>query len=142
VVFGPYAASRAAAVDERDIAAVAARALLTDGLVGARPVLTGPESLTQEQMVLTIGDAIGRPLRYQEIPPDAARRAMLDRGPPFTEALVNRLLAWLAKGLEHSTPVTRDVEAILGRSATTYAQWAVDHAAAFMSSTDRGANGA
>jgi uncharacterized protein YbjT (DUF2867 family) len=131
VVFGPYAASRAAAVDERDVAAVAARALLTDGLVGARPVLTGPESLTQEQMVVTIGDAIGRPLRYQEIPAEAARRAMLDRGPPFTEALVSRLLAWLAKGVEQPAPVTRDVEAILGRAATTYAQWAVDHAGAF-----------
>jgi uncharacterized protein YbjT (DUF2867 family) len=131
VIFGPYAASRAAAVDERDVAAVAARALLTDGLVGARPVLTGPESLTQEQMVVTIGDALGRPLRYQEIPPEVARRAMLDRGAPFTEALVNRLLAWLANGVEHPAPVTHDVETILGRAATTYAQWAVDHAGAF-----------
>jgi len=130
-VYGPYAASAAAPIHERDIAAVAARALLTDSLVGTRPVLTGPQSLTQEQMVGNLGDALGRPLRYQEIPPEAAKRAMIERGFPFPETLIDRLFALLAKAVGQPAMTTDEVERILGRAALTYARWASDHADAF-----------
>jgi uncharacterized protein YbjT (DUF2867 family) len=56
---------------------VAARALRTDELVGQRPVLTGPQSLTHWQLVATIGEVLGRPLRYHELPPEAATQGML-----------------------------------------------------------------
>ena len=48
---------------ERDIAAVAVRALLEDGHDGAEYVLTGPQSVDQREQVVTIGDVIGRPRR-------------------------------------------------------------------------------
>lgn len=38
----PHAAASWAPLDERDIAAVATRALLTDELLGSRPELTAP----------------------------------------------------------------------------------------------------
>jgi len=44
--------------------------------------LTGPQSLTHEEMVAIIGDVIGRPLRYQEIPSEAAEQAMVQHGFP------------------------------------------------------------
>jgi uncharacterized protein YbjT (DUF2867 family) len=131
VVRGTYAASTAAPIHERDIADVVAHALLTGDLVGTRPVLTGPESLTQEQMVLAIGAALGRRVRYEEIPPDVAKRLMLERGFPFPPELIDRLHALLAKAVGHDAPTTREVEAILGRPASTYAQWAIDRADAF-----------
>ena len=47
--------------------------LRTDELVDQRSVLTGSQSLAHKEMVTTIGDVIGTPLRYQEIPPEATR---------------------------------------------------------------------
>lgn len=131
IVYGPYAASASSPISERDVAAVAVRALLTDNLVGMRPVLTGPQSLTQEQMVHIIGDAVGRNLRYQEISPESAKRAMIERGFPFPEPLIDSLHALMAKAVGQPAMVTRDVEKILGRSALTYAQWATEHTETF-----------
>jgi uncharacterized protein YbjT (DUF2867 family) len=82
VVRYPYAGFAEALIHERDLAAVAARALGTDELVGQRPVLTGPQSLTHWQLVATIGEVLGRPLRYHELPPEAARRACSPRVSP------------------------------------------------------------
>lgn len=129
VVRGPYAASTEAPIDPRDIAAVAARALLDDELVGRKPVLTGPQSLTQTEMVAIIGDAIGRPLRYQEVPPVAARQAMIQQG--FPEQFVDSYLDRLAEAVDQPVPISGEVDKILGRPARTFAEWAADHAAAF-----------
>ena len=60
VVRWPYGAAETAPVDDRDIAAVAARALYEDGHAGGDYVLTGPESLSQAEQVRIIGDVIGR----------------------------------------------------------------------------------
>ena len=60
VVRWPYGAAETAPIDERDIAAVAARALYEDGHAGGDYVLTGPESLSQAEQVSIIGDVIGR----------------------------------------------------------------------------------
>lgn len=125
-----YAGFQESPLDERDLVEVAARALLTDDLVGQRVELTGPQSLSHEQMVAVIGDVLGRPLRYQEIPPEAAKRGMLQRGmpAPFVEALMARYAAHLAQPQHPPTP---EVEKILGRPARTYATWVTDHAVAF-----------
>src|SRR5947209_20276086 len=61
VVRWPHLAVPTAPIDERDIAAVAVRALCEDGHAEAEYVLTGPESLSQFEQVSTIGRAIGVP---------------------------------------------------------------------------------
>jgi uncharacterized protein YbjT (DUF2867 family) len=60
VVRWPYGAAARSLVHERDIAAVAVRALTEDGHVGAKYVLTGPEAVTQAEQVRIIGEVIGR----------------------------------------------------------------------------------
>jgi uncharacterized protein YbjT (DUF2867 family) len=129
VVRGPYATFAEAPIHERDLAGVGARALLTDELVGRKLELTGPQSLTHEEMVAIIGDVMGRPLRYEEIPPEAVKQGMVQRG--FPEPFVEALMARYARGVGQPAPVTGEVEKILGRPARTYAQWVSDHAAAF-----------
>jgi uncharacterized protein YbjT (DUF2867 family) len=132
LVYGPYAAFTESPVHERDLAEVAARALRSDEPVarrGRRLELTGPQSLTHQQMVAIIGEAIGRPLRYQEIPPEAASQGMVQQGIP--EPFVEVLIARYAREIGEPAPVTGQVQRILGRPARTYAQWAADHAAAF-----------
>jgi uncharacterized protein YbjT (DUF2867 family) len=129
VVRGVYARFAEPPLHERDLAEVAARALLTDELVGRKPELTGPESLTHEEMVAIIGTAIGRTLRYQEVPPEAAAQGMVRAGlpAPFVEALMARYTRQLGR----PAAVTGEVEKILGRPARTFAEWAADRAAAF-----------
>src|SRR5215813_1999346 len=61
VVRWPYAEVPTAPIHERDIAAVAVRALFEEGHDGAEYVLTGPQSLTQSEQVAMIGEVIGRP---------------------------------------------------------------------------------
>ncbi|MGH3326461.1 MAG: NAD(P)H-binding protein [Streptomycetales bacterium] len=129
VVRGPYAAFAEAPIHERDLAGVGARALLTDEFVGRRLELTGPQSLTHEEMVAIVGDATGRPLRYQEIPPQAAKQGMVAHG--FPEPFVEALMARYARGVGQPAPVTGEVEAILGRPALTFAEWVTENAAAF-----------
>lgn len=94
VVRWPHLAVPTAPIDERDIAAVAVRALCEDGHTGAAYVLTGPQSLSQFEQVSTIGSVMGRALRIEEISPDEARRELLRIGPL---PAVNMLLqAWAA----------------------------------------------
>ena len=128
VVRWPYASAETAPVDERDIAAVAARTLLDDQHVGRDYVLTGPESLSQATQVHAIGDVIGRPLQFDELSPDEFR---LETARSWPSAVVDMLLsAWQAT-LGHSAYVTSDVQQILGAPAQTFRQWAADHASAF-----------
>src|SRR5437879_1261845 len=77
VVRWPHLAVPTAPIDERDIAAVAVRALCEDGHAGAEYVLTGPQSLSQFEQVSAIGRVIGRSLRIEEISPGEARRELL-----------------------------------------------------------------
>jgi uncharacterized protein YbjT (DUF2867 family) len=77
VVRAPYGAAVRSSIHERDIAAVAVRALTGDGHAGAQHLLTGPQALTQVEQVRAIGEAIGRPLRYEEIARETARQQLL-----------------------------------------------------------------
>jgi uncharacterized protein YbjT (DUF2867 family) len=125
VVRGSFAEWRTAPVHEINVAAVVARALLTDGLLGQRIVLTGPNSLTQHEMVAAIGAATGRSLRFRELPPKATREDMTARG--FDAGLVDAFLAAQAEKVDRPPVITGEVERILGHPAHTYARWAVHH---------------
>jgi uncharacterized protein YbjT (DUF2867 family) len=129
VVRGAYPDGAWAPLHERDIAAVGAHGLLTDDLVGRKPVLTGPAALTQAEMVAGIAAATGRPLRFQEVPPEVAQEGMVRAGIP--ERAAAGFLSMQADAYGQPGLVSGEVEAILGRPGLTYAEWAADHAAAF-----------
>ncbi len=77
----PYPDAVQAPIHEQDIADVAVVALTTDALVGAAPVLTGPERLTLREQVALIGEVIGRPVAVIE-QTEAESSAMLSRFVP------------------------------------------------------------
>ncbi|MCX5388528.1 NAD(P)H-binding protein [Streptomyces sp. NBC_00094] len=116
-------------IHEADIAAVAVQALTTDTLLGARPLLTGLELITQERQVALIGEAIGRPVRFEEVSLDEAVEQMKAAGYPAE--LVEAVLPAQAKMLENPEPVNDAVERITGSPARSFREWAVDHAADF-----------
>jgi uncharacterized protein YbjT (DUF2867 family) len=126
VVRWPYANALTAPIDERDIAAVAVRALLEAGHDGAEYVLTGPESLSQLEQVATIGGMIGRSLRFEEMSPEAWRREV-----PGPASAVNMLLTAWAAAIGQPALVTSTVAEIIGRPARMFRDWVTDHAEAF-----------
>ena len=124
----PYAGAPTAPIHERDIAAVAVRALCEDGHAGAEYVLTGPESLSQSEQISTIGGVIGRSLRLEEITPEDARSELLTLMPA---AVVNMLLDAWAAAIGQPALVTSTVAEITGTPARTFRDWAADHAGEF-----------
>ena len=129
VVNGPYAAASSAPIVERDIAAVAARALLSDELVGQRIPLTGPQALTNTEMVDIIGSVLHRPLRYNEIPAELVRQRFVGLG--FGAEFADAYIAMLATTVDRPALVTHDLQRILGRPAETFGQWVADHVSLF-----------
>jgi uncharacterized protein YbjT (DUF2867 family) len=111
----PYPAAGRSLIHERDIAAVAVD-VLTDGATGQAFSLTGPEILTQAEQVQTIADVIGRALRVEALPLDAAR----DEYPESA-------LAYWATLVDAPERVTDDVARVTGRDARRFAEWAQDH---------------
>lgn len=129
IVRGAYAAASSAPIVESDISAVAARALLTDDLVGQKIPLTGPQSLNNTEMVGIIGAVLGRPLQYQEVPDDLVRQRFVGLGfpPEFGDAYI----AMLATTIDQPAVVTDGVQQIVGRPAQSFEQWVVEHKSIF-----------
>lgn len=131
VVRWPFRDVETAPIDERDIAAVAARVLVDDRYAGGDYVLTGPESLSQAEQVRVIGDVVGRPLRFDELSPDEFRHETAGTWPPGVADML--LSAWQAS-LHRAAFMTTAVGDILGSPARSFRQWAADNAAAFLRS--------
>ena len=125
----PYGAATRSLIHEYDIAAVAVRALTEDGHAGQKYLLTGPEAITQADQVATIGEVTGRPVRWEELSPEEARRQLLAAwGDP---GFVDSALATWAELVIRPEQVTRVVEEVTGVPARTFRQWAADHAGDF-----------
>ena len=127
VVRWPYGAAETAPVDDRDVAAVAARTLYQDGHAGGDYVLTGPDSLSQAEQVRIIGHVLGCGVRFEELSPDEFRSETEGSWPrPAVDMLLD---AWAAT-TGRPAFISSAVPDILG-SARTFRQWVTDHAAAF-----------
>jgi uncharacterized protein YbjT (DUF2867 family) len=125
VVRWPYGAAARSLIHERDIAAVGIRALADEGHSGARYVVTGPALLTQADQVHTIGDVIGRPVRWEDVPPEAVRDGLAAAfgDASFADAALD---AW-ARFVEQPEIVTQTVEDVTGIPARSFREWAADH---------------
>jgi uncharacterized protein YbjT (DUF2867 family) len=126
VVRWPYGAAARSLIHEHDIAAVAVQALTETGHAGRRYVLTGPQAVTQADQARIIGEATGRAVRWEELPPPEARRQLLTAwGDP---GFVDSALATWAGLVTRPEPVTQTVEEVTGHPARTFRQWAASHA--------------
>jgi uncharacterized protein YbjT (DUF2867 family) len=113
----PFPEGQTTPIHEYDIAAVAVRALTEPGHEGNRYWLTGPESISQRAQVEAIADAIGKPVRLEEVPPEQA-------SPQYPPSLLGHFAEAQGKPEE----ISPSTEQLLGRKSLTFAQWAVDHA--------------
>lgn len=127
VVRDPCPEATNAPIAQEDVAAVAAQALLDDAYAGRSLILTGPETLSRREKVERIGQALGRDLRYVEVPRDEAIALF--------EPAMGAHAAWyvdgLAASLGHGRPPEPTVAEVTGRPATTFLDWAGRHADLF-----------
>lgn len=128
-VRAPYPDASQSLIDPRDIGRVAAVALTSSDLVGAAPILTGPERLTQRRQVEILAAALGRQIAFEEITPDDTRtmlKGILD--PAFIELKLDVLEDATAQ----PDPVTDAVRSITGQAPGSFAAWVAANAAAFL----------
>jgi uncharacterized protein YbjT (DUF2867 family) len=130
VMQAPIGDAAVSVVDARDIATVAAAALTEDGHVGKTYTVTGPAAVTHVEIATALGEALGRPVRFESIPPEAFLAALTGAGMP----------EWQAEGLVEdyahydrgeASAVSSDVARVTGTGARSLQGFARDYADAF-----------
>jgi uncharacterized protein YbjT (DUF2867 family) len=129
-VYFPGGKAKVAPVDSRDIAAVAALALTRQGHSSQIYELTGSELLSVKEMVNIISHALGKPLRYMDIPPFVAKFGMSKSG--MDKRMVNALMEML-KLLRRNegAGVTDTIRRLTGRPPRTFEEWCRENVNAF-----------
>jgi len=129
--YAPMRDGKISCIDVRDIGDVGAAILRDPGAhAGKTYDLTGPAALGFGDLATAIGGAIGKPVKYVDVPPAAARQAMVGMGLPdwLADGLV-ALYADFAAG--KAAAVSTATTAITKKPARTVEQFAKAHAAAF-----------
>ncbi len=129
-VYLPFGDATVAMVDIRDIAAVAAKALIEAGHEGNVYTITGSEALTMNQAVDRISQVRGRPLQYVAVPAEGFKQGLLQWGQPewLADALSD-LLASVAEGRQSA--VTTAIADVAKKQPILFAQFTQDYASVF-----------
>jgi uncharacterized protein YbjT (DUF2867 family) len=134
--YGSWGDGRMGYVDVGDVAAVAARVLTEDGHERKAYGITGPEALSQAEVAEKLSAATRRGVRYIDVPPEAAREAMLGRGMP--EWLAGAIVELMASSRRRGADETYDgVTLVTGRSPRSFDDFAHEFAPMFEASLSR-----
>jgi len=126
----PMGAGAVAVVDTRDVAAVAACALTQPGHESRIYDLTGPEALTFDQMADELSRATGKKIAYVHVPPDYARKHLLQLSMP--RWLVDDMIVLCASFREgYGAAVSTAVRDVTQRAPRSFADFARDYASVF-----------
>jgi uncharacterized protein YbjT (DUF2867 family) len=104
----------------RDIAAAAAKLLLDHSWSGQGHIaVLGPEDLSFGDMARIMSEVLGQPVRFQQIPGEAYKARLLERG--MSEAMAQGNLDMLVaknQGLDNAEPRTPQ-----STTPTSFRQW-------------------
>jgi uncharacterized protein YbjT (DUF2867 family) len=129
-IYVPAGAGRAAFVDVRDVAALAAEALCEPQVhAGQAYTLTGPEAVSFEQAAAWLSEALGRPIRYERASVAGyVHHLRTRRGMAMAQIAVQTILH---VGLRFGQAETVDptLERLLGRPTGTLKRYIKDHVA-------------
>ena len=128
VVRAPFGDVPVATIDPRDVAAISARALTSSDHEGRSYRLSGPDSLLPADRVRTLGEVLGRELRFEGQSDVEAREEMLASMPA---EYVDAFFSFFADGKLDESEVRDTVERVTGRRPRSFQQWASEHADAF-----------
>lgn len=129
-VYLPMKDGKLGMIDVRDIIEVAVKVLTEDGYQGKVFELTGPASISFYDVAAALSKALGKEVKYVDVPIEAAKEAMIGMGfsqwsaDAFCELFVN----FSNGGMDRTT---NNVELITGHPARSYEQFAHDFAQVF-----------
>lgn len=126
VVRAPFGGIPRPLVHERDLAETAVIALTQPTRTNPVYTITGPETVTGDQQVHAISEAIGRRLRLESLDRNAAIDQLIRQGADQTTA-TSMVTAWQDMVNNPEQP-THDFIELTGHPATPFTQWARDHA--------------
>jgi len=126
----PAGQAKGSFIDTRDVAAGAARLLQDDDFVDAAHDLTGAEALDHNEVAAILSRAVGRPIGYTDLAPEAMRQGLLGAGLPadYTEFLLTILAAFKAG---HAAVLTDGVQRLTGRLPRRFEAYAQEHRGAW-----------
>ncbi|HEU5450750.1 MAG TPA: SDR family oxidoreductase [Terriglobales bacterium] len=128
-IYGAQGKGAVSHIDIRDIGAVTVKALSERGHEGKAYPLTGPEALNNDQVAEKLSRALGRTIRYVDLPANDFKQALLSAGMP--EWSVNAILDLQRMYREGgASAVDPTVSRLLGRPAIPFDQFARDYATA------------
>jgi uncharacterized protein YbjT (DUF2867 family) len=122
----PVGTAKTSFIDARDIAAVAARLLVTGHLDNRDFDLTGPQAIDHAEVARILSNTVGKPIVFEDIEPGILERGLLAAGLPadYTEFLLV-ILGYLKAGYAERT--TNAVREVLGREPGSFEQYAREH---------------
>jgi uncharacterized protein YbjT (DUF2867 family) len=128
----PIGDAAVSVVDARDIVAIAAAALTEDGHVAKTYTVTGPTAVSHAEIAAALGDVIGRPVRFERIPPKEFIAMVTGAGMPQWQA------DGLAEDYAHyergeADTISPDVQQVTSTNARSMHDFANDYADAFQS---------
>jgi uncharacterized protein YbjT (DUF2867 family) len=127
--FAPIGDSAVSAIDVRDIADVAARALTEDGHKGATYTLTGPAAITHDEIAAALGNALGRTITFSDAPPEQFAVALQGILPPWQIEGTLEDYAHYRRG--EAAYVTTTVSDVTGNAPRDINQFCCDYADSF-----------
>ena len=134
--WAPMQEARMSLIDACDVGLAAAAALRDRTLVQGHRVVTGADRPTYAEFAALVQAAIGRPVRYESVSPNEAKRRFLAAGMPGwkADALVH-MYAYLQDPA--TTPLTAGFTALTGRPPRRLDDFVVEHARGFAEGTLR-----
>jgi uncharacterized protein YbjT (DUF2867 family) len=130
-LYGSLKDARIPPIASQDIAECAAAVLRSPAAhAGNRYSLTGGEALTQAEIAAKLTKALGKPVKYVDVPVETAVAAMKSQGVPGWMADdLGKMTAYFATGA--AAAVLPDTEKLLGRKPTTFDAFLAQNASAF-----------
>lgn len=125
-IFVPAGRGKAAFVDVRDIAELAARSFIDPALRGRAFTLTGPEPVSFDDVASALSDELGRSVRYRPASVLGYLRHLRQRQLPWGQAIVQTVLH-LGLRFGNAKQVDPTLEKLLGRRPLTVRQYIHDH---------------
>ena len=131
-IYLPVGEGKVSFVDARDIAAVAAKLLLSEDNRMTQHenkayVITGSEALSYSQVTEIISKEIGKKISYIDTEEEDARKAMESMG--IEDWLIDAILEeFYNTKVGNRSTTTNAVEEIIGRKSTSFAQFVRDYA--------------
>ncbi len=130
-LFIPAGKAKTSFIDTRDIGEAAAICLLDTGkYTGKAFDLTGSKALTYEEIAQILTKTLGRAITYSKPSLLKFRSTMIKRGEPKEFVNVMVMLYFITQ-LGNAKKVTTDLEQLLGRTPTSFEQYALDYQAYF-----------